>query len=274
VSPLLLKSHDEVAIMHEANMILRRTLHDLRTRIVPGMTTGEIDAFAEKRIRGAGGEPAFKGYPHPSGGNAFPGTACVSVNDVIVHGVPSEDGKLNEGDIVSVDMGVLYKGYYGDSAETFAVGRIDEQSQKLLTTTRESLELGIEAARVGNRVSDIGHAVQTHVEAHGFSVVRDFVGHGIGASLHEDPQVPNFGTPGRRERLVPGMVLAIEPMVNVGAPDVLLSADDGWTARTRDGSRSAHFEVCVAITEDGPQVLGEPVETDPASVLRSGSGKG
>jgi len=245
--------------MHQANMILRRTLADLRTRIVPGMTTDEIDRFAEERIRGAGGEPAFKGYPHPSGGEAFPGTACVSVNDAIVHGVPRAADVLEEGDIVSVDMGVLFKGYFGDSAETYAVGRIDEQSRSLLTVTRESLERGIEAARIGNRVSDIGHAVQTHVESSGFSVVREFVGHGIGASLHEDPQVPNFGSPGRRERLVSGMVLAIEPMVNIGAPDVLLSADDGWTARTRDGSRSAHFEVCVAITEDGPQVLGEPV---------------
>ena len=263
MSRLVLKSPAEIEIMHQANMILRRTLAALRTYIAPGVTTGEIDAFAEERIRGAGGEPAFKGYPHPSGGAAFPGTACVSVNDAIVHGVPSDDVTLQEGDIVSVDMGVLYKGYYGDSAETYAVGSIDEASTKLLTATRESLELGIAAARVGNRVSDIGHAVQTHVEAHGFSVVREFVGHGIGAALHEDPQVPNFGSPGRRERLVEGMVLAIEPMVNIGAPEVLLSADDGWTARTRDGSRSAHFEVCVAITKDGPQVLGEPVkETD------------
>jgi len=260
VSRLVLKSPAEIEIMHQANMILRRTLADLRTRIVPGMTTGEIDTFVEGRIRGGGGEPAFKGYPHPSGGAAFPGTACVSVNDVIVHGVPSDNVKLAEGDIVSVDMGVLYKGYYGDSAETYAVGEVDEQSRRLLAATKESLEKGIDAARVGNRVSDIGHAVQTHVEANGFSVVREFVGHGIGAALHEDPQVPNFGAPGRRERLVEGMVLAIEPMVNIGAPEVSLSADDGWTARTRDGSRSAHFEVCVAITKDGPQVLGEPVE--------------
>ena len=208
-----------------------------------------------------GGEPAFKGYPHPTGGAPFPGSACVSVNDAIVHGVPHKEQKLVEGDIVSVDMGVLYKGYYGDSAETFPVGQIDEDNQKLLRVTRTSLEHGIEAARIGNRVSDIGHAVQTHVEANGFTVVREFVGHGIGASLHEDPQVPNFGAPGRRERLVEGMVLAIEPMVNMGSPEVLLSADDGWTARTRDGSRSAHFEVCVAITENGPRVLGEPVTT-------------
>jgi methionyl aminopeptidase len=256
---MVLKSPAEIEIMHEANMILRRTLADLQTRIVPGMTTAEIDRFAEERILEAGGTPAFKGYPHPSGGEPFPGTACVSVNDEIVHGVPSASRVLREGDIVSVDMGVLYRGYYGDSACTFVVGTTDEQSRKLLQVTREALDLGIAAARVGNRVSDIGHAVQTHVEANGFSVVREFVGHGIGASLHEDPQVPNFGAPGRRERLVGGMVLAIEPMVNAGAPDVMLSADDGWTARTRDGSRSAHFEVCVAITEGGPQVLGEPV---------------
>jgi len=255
---MVLKSPAEIEIMHEANMILRRTLADLRSRIVPGMTTLDIDRFAEGRIREAGGEPAFKGYPHPSGGSPFPGTACVSVNDEIVHGVPS-DRVLQEGDIASVDMGVLYRGYYGDSACTFMVGSIDEPSQKLLAVTQESLDRGIAAACVGNRVSDIGHAVQTCVEANGFSVVREFVGHGIGASLHEDPQVPNFGVPGRRERLVAGMVLAIEPMVNAGEPDVLMSADDGWTARTRDGSRSAHFEVCVAITEGGPQVLGEPV---------------
>ncbi|NIL99580.1 MAG: type I methionyl aminopeptidase [Acidobacteria bacterium] len=260
MSRLVLKSPAEIEIMHQANMILRRTLAALRTRIVPGVSTGEIDGFVEKCIREAGGEPAFKGYPHPSGGAPFPGTACVSVNDEIVHGVPSETRELRTGDIVSVDMGVLYKGYYGDSAETYAVGEVDEQSRELLEATRESLQRGIDAARVGNRVSDIGHAVQTHVEAHGFSVVREFVGHGIGASLHEDPQVPNFGSPGRRERLVEGMVLAIEPMVNIGAPDVMLSADDGWTARTRDGSRSAHFEVCVAITKKGPQILGEPVE--------------
>ncbi len=154
----------------------------------------------------------------------------------------------------------MYKGYYGDGAETLPVGRIESETQRLLDVTRHAMELGVEQARLGNRITDIGHAVQKYVEGSGFSVVREFVGHGIGTSLHEDPQVPNFGAPGRRERLVAGMVLAIEPMVNIGAPDVMLSADDGWTARTRDGSRSAHFEVCVAITQEGPQVLGEPVE--------------
>lgn len=259
MSQLVLKSPAEIEIMHQANMIVRRTLHDLRERIGPGMTTLEIDQFAERRIRRAGGVPAFKGYPHRGDGRDFPGSACVSVNDEVVHGVPSDRVVVREGDIVSVDMGVLYKGYYGDSAETFAVGRVSAEAARLLRVTREALDLAVEQARTGNRVSDIGHAVQTHVEANGFSVVREFVGHGIGAKLHEDPQVPNFGQPGRRERLVPGMVLAIEPMVNQGGPEVLLSADDGWTARTRDGSLSAHYEVCVAVTENGPQVLGEPV---------------
>jgi methionyl aminopeptidase len=220
------------------------------------MTTMEIDRFAEQRIHEAEAKPAFKGYPHRGDGRDFPGSACVSINDEIVHGIPSPQVVLREGDIVSVDMGVLYKGYYGDSAETFAVGRVGSDAERLLRVTREALSLGVDKARYGNRVSDIGHAVQTHVEAAGLSVVREFVGHGIGSSLHEDPQVPNFGQPGRRERLVPGMVLAVEPMVNLGSAEVVLSAEDGWTARTRDGSLSAHFEVCVAVTEDGPLVLG------------------
>lgn len=256
MSRMVLKSPAEIAIMHEANLIIRRIIDELRERVRPGMTTAEIDAYAEERVRAEGATPAFKGYPHRGDGRDFPGTVCSSVNDEVVHGVPSERVSLKDGDIVSVDLGVLYKGYYGDSAETYAVGDIDEDVKKLLRVTKESLDRGVEQARPGNRVSDIGHAVQQHVEANGFSVVREFVGHGIGSQLHEDPQVPNFGLPGRRERLVPGMVLAIEPMVNAGAPDVLLSAEDGWTARTRDGSLSAHFEVSVAITENGPRVLG------------------
>jgi len=256
VSRLVLKSPAEIAIMHEANLIIRRIIDELRERVRPGMTTAEIDAYAEERVRAAGATPAFKGYPHRGDGRDFPGTVCASLNDEVVHGVPSDRVALKDGDIVSVDLGVLYKGYYGDSAETYAVGTIDKDAEKLLKITKESLERGVEQARPGNRVSDIGHAVQQHVEANGFSVVREFVGHGIGSQLHEDPQVPNFGQPGRRERLVPGMVLAIEPMVNAGGPEVLLSAEDGWTARTRDGSLSAHFEVSVAITENGPRVLG------------------
>jgi len=253
---MVVKSPAEIEIMDQANRILRRILDDLRGLIQPGVSTMAIDRFAEERIREAGGVPAFKGYPHRGDGRDFPGTVCASVNSEVVHGIPSERVLLAEGDIVSVDIGVLYKGYFGDSAETYAVGRIGEEAQKLLRVTKEALQRGIEQARAGNRVSDIGHSVQAWVESQGFSVVREFVGHGIGSQLHEDPQVPNFGQPGRRERLLPGVVLAIEPMVNVGGPEVLLSAEDGWTARTRDGSLSAHFEVCVAVTESGPQVLG------------------
>ena len=191
-----------------------------------------------------------------SGGPDFPGTVCASVNDEIVHGVPSEQCVLKDGDIVSIDCGVHYKGYFGDAAETYAVGEVDEQARALLQVTRESLKKGIEQACIGNRVSDIGHVVQAHVEARGFSVVREFVGHGIGSKLHEEPQIPNFGEPGRGARLTEGMVLAIEPMVNAGRPEVVQISEDLWTAKTRDGSLSAHFEASVAIGEDGPVVLG------------------
>jgi methionyl aminopeptidase len=255
---MVLKSPAEIEIMHQANLVLRGIIEDLRDLIKPGVTTLEIDRFAEERIIQAGGVPAFKGYPHRGDGRDFPNTVCASVNNEVVHGIPSDKVVLNEGDIISVDMGILYKGYYGDTAETYPVGRINGETEKLLEVTREALDIGLRQARVGNRVSDIGHAVQTHVEKHGFSVVREFVGHGIGSKLHEEPQIPNFGQPGRRERLVPGMVLAIEPMVNQGTSDVVLSAEDGWTARTRDGRLSAHFELCVAVTESGPQVLGLP----------------
>jgi len=256
MSRMVLKSPAEIAIMHEANLIVRRIIGELERRIRPGVTTAEIDAYAEQRILDAGAVPAFKGYPHRGDGRDFPGSVCTSVNEEVVHGVPSERVVLKEGDIVSVDLGVRYKGYYGDSAETFAVGKISDAAVQLLRVTREALECGMAQVRMGNRVSDIGHAVQQHVERHGYSVVREFVGHGIGANLHEDPQVPNYGEPGRRERLVPGMVLAIEPMVSAGSPDVLLCAEDGWTARTRDGSLSAHFEMCVALTDQGPWTLG------------------
>jgi len=253
---MVLKSPGEIAIMDAANAIVRRILDELRSFIRPGLSTAEIDAFARERIRDGGAESAFLGYPHRGDGRDFPGSVCTSVNSEVVHGIPSAHVKLREGDIVSVDVGVRHRGYYGDGAETFPVGQISAEAERLLQVTRRALELGVEQARPGNRVSDIGHVVQRHVEENGFSVVREFVGHGIGANLHEDPQVPNFGAPGRRERLVPGMVLAIEPMVNAGAADVLLSAEDGWTARTRDGSLSAHFEVCVAVTDAGPRVLG------------------
>ena len=260
MSRTTLKSPPEIDLMDRANRIVRSVLEALRERVRPGMSTAEIDAFAEEQIRRAGAEPAFKGYPHRNDGRDFPATVCASLNDEVVHGIPSSKVVLQEGDILSVDCGVLFKGYFGDAAETYAVGTISEEAARLLRVTREALLLGVEQARPGNRVSDIGHAVQQHVEGHGYSVVREFVGHGIGSSLHEDPQVPNFGKPGHGVRLAPGMVLAIEPMVNAGGPEVLLSAADGWTARTRDGSLSAHFEYSVAVTEDGPRVLGEPRE--------------
>ena len=244
--------------MDQANRIIRTILQDLRGMVRPGLTTLEMDLYAEEKILEAGGVPAFKGYPHRNDGRDFPGTICSSLNGEVVHGVPSSRVRLAEGDIVSVDLGVRYKGYFGDSAETFAVGVISPEARRLLDVTRESLDLGVEQVRPDGRVSNIGHAVQNHVEANGFSVVREFVGHGIGSDLHEEPQVPNFGKPGRGTRLAPGMVLAIEPMVNAGGAEVLISADDGWTARTRDGSLSAHFEVSVAVTETGYRVLGDP----------------
>jgi methionyl aminopeptidase len=259
LSRTVLKSPAEIRIMDQANRIVRDILADLRVRIRPGMSTLEIDAFAEQRIRSRGGVSAFKGYPHRGDGRDFPGTVCASINDEVVHGIPSADRVLKDGDIVSVDLGVHYQGYYGDAAETFAVGEIDDGARRLLEVTRRALALGVEQAREGNRVSDIGHVVQALVESHGFSVVREFVGHGIGCQLHEEPQIPNFGQPGRGARLAQGMVLAIEPMVNAGGPEVVLSANDGWTARTRDGSLSAHFEVSVAIGENGPIVLGGPL---------------
>lgn len=254
-----LKSVAEIALMDEANRIIRGILADLSAFVRPGVSTLDVDRFAEKRIRDAGGVPAFKGYPHRNDGRDFPGTVCASVNDEVVHGVPSARTVLKAGDILSVDLGILYNGYYGDAAETYPVGAIAPEAEKLLTVTREALLLGVKEVRPGRRVSDIGFAVQSHVESHGFSVVREFVGHGIGASLHEEPQIPNFGQPGRGMRLAPGMVLAIEPMVNAGGPEVVLSAADGWTARTKDGSLSAHFELSVAVTDGGPKVLGEPL---------------
>jgi methionyl aminopeptidase len=212
------------------------------------VTTADLDGAAEKLVRAAGAEPAFKGY------RGYPATLCASINEEVVHGIPSKKRALGDGDIVSLDMGVKLNGFYGDSAVTVPVGRVSDGVLKLLKVTQEALELAIAQVRVGGRVSDIGHAVQRHVEANGFSVVREFVGHGIGSSLHEDPQIANYGEPGRGPRLAEGMVLAIEPMVNMGRSAVKVLAD-GWTAVTRDGSLSAHFEHTVAVTRDGPLVL-------------------
>ena len=248
---IVCKSPDELERMRPANVLVADVLVALRGVVGPGVTTAELDAFAERRVRAAGGVPAFKGY------HGFPATLCISVNEEVIHGIPGPRA-LREGDIASIDLGVVLDGFYGDAAVTVPVGRISDEAGALLRVTEEALYLGIERARTGGRVSDIGHAVQAHVEAHRFSVVRDFVGHGIGSRLHEEPQIPNFGPPGRGARLTEGMVLAIEPMVAAGSPEVTVSASDGWTARTRDGSLSAHFELSVAVTADGPWVLGGP----------------
>lgn len=249
---MVLKSTGEIELMDGANRIVHEVLGGIAERIGPGVTTGELDSWAERTIRDAGAVPAFLNY------RGYPATLCTSINDVIVHGIPNES-PLVEGDIVGVDCGVLYKGYYGDAARTFAVGEIGEDARQLMDVTRESLELAIRQVEPGSRLSDIGHAVQRHVEQYGFSVVREFVGHGIGTALHEEPQVPNFGEPGKGPKLKSGLVLAIEPMVNAGSPGVRVDAD-GWTARTTDGALSAHFEVSVAVTADGPRILGQQRE--------------
>jgi len=237
--------------MRRSGHIVRQVLEAAREAVAPGRTTMDLERVAERKIRDLGAKPAFKGYYD------YPCVLCTSINNEIVHGIPSEARVLKTGDIVSLDTGVVLDGYYGDAAITVPVGdHITPELQKLLDVTRESLEHGIEAARVGNTVGDVGAAVQGVVEANGFSVVREFVGHGIGTKLHEDPQVPNFGKPGHGPKLRDGMVLAIEPMVNMGRPETRL-LDDKWTAVTQDGSYSAHFEHCIAVTKNGPVILTE-----------------
>lgn len=244
----VLKTPGEIELMDQANRIVHKVLDEVGKLMAPGITSRDLDRLAERVIREAGGVPAFLHY------RGYPATLCISVNDVIVHGIPG-DVPLREGDIVGIDCGVLYKGYYGDAARTFAVGEVGEAARKLLRVTEEALNLAVAQVRPGARLQDIGSAVQRHAESHGYSVVREFTGHGIGTSLHEDPQVPNFGTPGKGPRLRSGMVLAIEPMINAGRSDVKMDAD-GWTARTEDGSLSAHFEFSVAVTPSGSRVLG------------------
>jgi methionyl aminopeptidase len=245
---IVCKSPAEIARMRAAGELVAAVLTDLKGAIAPGVSTGELDERAEAKIRAAGGTPAFKGY------HGYPATLCVSINEEVIHGIPSRKRLLKDGDIVSVDVGAVLDGFVGDSAVTFPVGAISERAALLLRVTQESLYGAILAAKPGGRVSDIGHAVQRHVEANGCSVVREFVGHGIGTVMHEEPQVPNYGPPGRGAKLTEGMVLAIEPMVNLGRPAVRV-LDDGWTAVTRDRSLSAHFEHTVAVTGEGPLVL-------------------
>ncbi len=244
---IMIKSEDEIARMRKPNRIVAELLDYLAGQIRPGVTTKELDAKAEAFIEKRGGKPAFKGY------HGFPATICASINDEVVHGIPGKR-HLKEGDIIGIDLGVIMDGFYGDAARTFPVGKVDQRAMKLLKVTEEALYKGIEQAVAGNRLYDISHAVQAHAEAAGFSVVRDFVGHGIGRELHEEPQVPNYGPPHQGPKLAKGMAIAIEPMINEGTWQVKVRKD-GWTVVTADGKRSAHFEHTIAITENGPEIL-------------------
>ena len=242
-----LRGREEVEAIRAAARLVASTLDRLGQEIRPGVTTGELDRIAEEFIRAHGARPAFKGY------RGFPASICPSINDEVVHGIPGAR-VLREGDIVGIDVGVEKEGFYGDAARTFAVGKVSETAERLLQVTREALMEGIRQTRAGNRIGDISHAIQSHAERHGFSVVRALVGHGIGREMHEEPQVPNYGPPDRGPRLLVGQVLAIEPMLNAGDPEVV-TRDDGWTVVTKDGSLSAHFEHTVAVGAGGPEIL-------------------
>jgi methionyl aminopeptidase len=244
---IIKKSPAEIDRMAAAGDVLVRTMQLLESKIRPGVTTGELDGAAEKFIRSQGCEPAFKGY------RGFPGSICASPNNMVVHGIPGAY-RLTKGDILSVDIGVIKDGWVADAARTFPVGQVSAQASELLAVTQQSLFLAVEQCRPGNHLGDIGHAVQTYVEAHGFSVIRTLVGHGVGRAMHEDPQVPNYGREGSGIKLEPGMVLAVEPMVNVGKHTVRM-ANDGWSIFSQDGSLAAHFEFTIAITPEGPRVL-------------------
>ncbi|MBZ4334959.1 type I methionyl aminopeptidase [Corallococcus sp. AS-1-12] len=248
MNPVELKSPDEIALMREAGRIVCEILDELEKAVAPGVSTWDLDALAEQLIAKKGARSAFKGY------HGFPGVLCASVNEEVVHGIPSRKRRLEAGDLMKLDFGVVYRGFFGDSARTVPVGKVTPEAQALVDTTRQSLEKAIQVMQPGNRIGDIGHAVQSHVEARGFFVVRDFTGHGIGRKLHEPPQVPNYGQAGSGMKLQPGMVLAVEPMVNQGTPDVEVLEDE-WTAVTVDGKLSAHFEHTILISERGPEVL-------------------
>ena len=247
---IAIKNSRELRAMKEACIISARALQLAGKAIEPGVTTGEVDRIVRQYIESEGATPSFLGY------GGFPASACISINEQVIHGIPGKR-VIHAGDIVSVDVGACFNGFHGDNAATFAAGEISSEAQALMDATRESLYEGIRAAVAGGRVGDIGAAVQKYVEVRGYSVVRQFVGHGVGTNLHEDPSVPNFGTPGRGPRLLPGMTLAIEPMINAGTGDVRILSD-GWTTVTKDGRLSAHFEHTVAITADGPVILTTP----------------
>jgi len=245
---IIQKSSDEIKRIRDSCLIVTEILVSLKDMIVEGINTQELDRVAETIIYSRKAQPAFKGY------RGYPATICASINSQVVHGIPSTKRKLKQGDIISIDLGVYYNGFYGDAAYTYPVGKVNERTQRLLRISEESLYRGIEKASEGNRLFDISHAIQTYVEQSGYSVVKDFVGHGIGRSLHEEPQIPNYGKKGRGPRLKKGMALAIEPMVNEGTWEVEI-LEDGWTAVTKDGKLSSHFEHTVAITQNGPLIL-------------------
>jgi methionyl aminopeptidase len=247
-----LRSKDELQKMHRAGLLVHEVLTSLRDAVRPGLSTMDLEKLAEEKIAGGPGKPAFKGY------RGYPCSLCTSVNSEIVHGIPSAKRKLREGDIVSIDFGMEVDGYFADSAVTVPVGQIPPETRKLLQVTRESLDRAIDKMRAGNRLGDVGNAVQSWVEQHGYSVVREFVGHGIGTKMHDEPNLPNYGEAGHGARLQEGMVIAVEPMVNAGRPEVRMR--DEWTAETADGSPSAHFEHTVAVTANGPWILTRPKE--------------
>ncbi len=242
------KTAEEIGLMRKANQIVRDSLSLIEEKIKPGMTTKQLDKMVYDYITGCGAKPSFLGY------EGYPASACISIDEEVVHGIPSAKRYIEEGQIVSVDIGSIFKGYNGDAARTFAVGKISDEKQKLIDVTRQSFFEGVKILREGVRLGDLGHAIQSYVEENGFSVVRALVGHGIGTDMHEDPEVPNYGRPGHGLRLKANMTIAIEPMVNAGTYDVLM-LDDGWTVVTADGKPSAHYENTVAITEDGVEIL-------------------
>ncbi len=250
---IFLKTEDEIELMRAANQLVAATLAEVGKAIKPGVTTAQLDHLAEEFIRDHGAIPTFKGFPNPYGG-PFPGSICTSINDVVVHGIPSEKDVLQDGDIISVDCGTLLNGYNGDSCYTFQVGTVAEDVLKLLRTTKASLYKGIEAAVAGHRIGDIGYAVQTYCEAQGYGVVREFVGHGIGREMHEDPQVPNYGRRGQGKQIKNGLCIAIEPMITMGSHEIYMMPDK-WTIKTRDGKPAAHFEHTMAIHHGKAEIL-------------------
>ncbi len=247
---ITLKTNEEIEILREANQIVASTLAEIAKHIKDGITTEQLDKIAEEFIRSKDAIPAFKGY------GGFPATLCTSVNDVVVHGIPSKNTVLRNGDIVSVDCGAIKNGFVGDSAYTFPVGEITEELKKLRKITKEALFKGIDQVRVGARIGDISYAIQNHAESNGFAVVREMVGHGIGRDLHEEPQIPNYGRRGTGQKIVNGMVICIEPMINIGVKNIKFD-NDGWTCRTRDGKASAHFEHCIAVQNDTATILSQ-----------------